>query len=270
MSWQHILICVVIYIIVVGAAILLAKFGKKDKHDIILKSFAILDFIGLVVGFCLRDGFFGPGWLYVLRMDLPFFICSTIHIALPLAAFGRGKLKQAMLNYMVFIGPLATITGTILAANYFNPETSIWIMVWNCIIHVVSGIVALYLVLRKRVEWKKYLWVPYTLVGGMFIVATLINYLFPLMIPNLGQPNYMFLDNPEGTAFSLFFDWFKDIKIKDFPFGHRIIYPLFHLVINYAYFGILQITALVCIKIKGHINQKKALKNSEPANTEVN
>ena len=258
MSWQHILICFSIYVVIIGGAILLSKFVKNDKHDIILKVLAIVDLFGLIVGFAIIDGFFGDGWMYVLRMDFPLFICSSIHIALPIAAFARGKLKQAMIEFIFVMGFLITITGTILAANYFNTETSIWKVIMNCIIHAAAGLTALYLVLSRRVKFNVYRWVPYALLGSIFILAILTNYLMPLIIEQVGQPNYMFLDNPEGTDFMLFYQWFEHIFIGEFPFGKKVIYPLFHLAINYAYCAAIQLITLLVLTLKNkHYKLKK-------------
>ena len=57
--------------------------------------------------------------LDTILQTLPLFLCSIMLIALPLAAFTKGKLKEASLDLVLIFGLLSTL-GTIGAAHDYN------------------------------------------------------------------------------------------------------------------------------------------------------
>ena len=60
----------------------------------------------------------GDPWSF--RSMLPLFLCSIILFTLPIAAFGRGRLAAAAMNFTFVFGMLCCLAGTYLAANYYD------------------------------------------------------------------------------------------------------------------------------------------------------
>ncbi len=75
-------------------------------------------------------------WLY----NLPLFLCSIQLIALPLAAFSKGRVKDASLDFVSIFGVLGMILGTYGAGNNYSayPVLSFDNVV-SGVTHAISG-----------------------------------------------------------------------------------------------------------------------------------
>ena len=95
-SWQHLTFVTALMVIMVATAIFLGRRNRlkgERSHNRVLAVAAIaIDGLELfkIVMFCIMSG--DPfDWLY----NLPLFLCSIQLITIPLAAFSRGRVRQA-------------------------------------------------------------------------------------------------------------------------------------------------------------------------------
>ena len=103
MSWQHLTFVSTLIIIMICLAIFLGIKNKnkteKEKNKILILSAILIDGFELfkIIICCIRsnDPF---DWLN----NLPLYLCSIQLITIPLAAFAKGKVKEAALDF-VFI-----------------------------------------------------------------------------------------------------------------------------------------------------------------------
>lgn len=91
-------------------------------------------------------------WLY----DLPLFLCSIQLITIPLAAFSRGRVREAALDFVFIFGILGAVLGTYLAGNNYSvyPVLSFDNVV-SGITHSISGFCSLYIVISGMASMKK-------------------------------------------------------------------------------------------------------------------
>jgi hypothetical membrane protein len=101
--------------------------------------------------FCIR----GDGISEVLY-NLPLFLCSIQLITIPLAAFSKGRVKEASLDFVCIFGLLGAILGTYAAGNNYAayPVLSLDNVV-SGITHCISGFVALYIFISGMTGMKK-------------------------------------------------------------------------------------------------------------------
>ena len=120
-SWQHLSFVFSLLVLMTFLAIWL---GRRNKHRsdkqknkvLIVCAFLINGFELLkIVILCIRcqDALH---WLYVL----PLFLCSIQLIAIPLAAFCKGRVKEASLDFVFLFGILGAVFGTIGAAQNYS------------------------------------------------------------------------------------------------------------------------------------------------------
>ena len=235
-SWQHILQVSIFMILMFGLAIIVGKRYKnatnKEKNKvlivcaILINSFEIIKIIVL----CIRCN--NPlQWLYVL----PLFLCSIQLIAIPMAAWCKGRVKEACLDFVLTFGILGAIFGTIGATqNYGAYPVLSMDNVFSGITHSISGFASLYIAISGMISMKKenYLITLSVLLGfsGLaYIANVLLDY------------NYMFLMNHDGTPYSIIYDMVG---------GSPVFYPI-------AVVGIfiLYVTLFYVLYLK--INKKK-------------
>ena len=120
-SWQHLLFVSTILILMVALAIIFGTKNKDKSYEkknkvLIACAFLINGFeIVKIVILCIR-GQDPLHWLYVL----PLFLCSIQLIAIPLAAFCKGIVKEASLDFVFIFGILGAVFGTVGAAQNYN------------------------------------------------------------------------------------------------------------------------------------------------------
>lgn len=120
-SWQHLLFVGTTIALMIGFAIL---FGVRNRHKdektknkvLVISAFLIDGFeIFKIILMCIR-GHNALGWLTLL----PLFLCSIQLITIPLAAFSKGRVKEAALDFVFVFGILGAIAGTIGAAQNYG------------------------------------------------------------------------------------------------------------------------------------------------------
>ena len=231
-SWQHILQVSIFMILMVSLAIFFGKRNKnktdKEKNKVLIacaimiNSFEIIKIIVL----CIRTQ--NPlKWLYVL----PLFLCSIQLIAIPMAAFCKGRIKEACLDFVFTFGILGAVFGTIGATqNYAAYPVFSMDNVFSGVTHSISGFASLYIAISGMTSMKKEnVWITFSILLGFSVMAYVANVILDY--------NYMFLMYHDNTPYSIFYN------LVD---GNPILYPMivvgiFVLYITLFYFIYLRI-----------------------------
>lgn len=211
LSPQHLLFVTVLMVIMTGLAIWL---GLRNRNRIpanrrVLMAAAILiDTIELfkIVFLCIRGG--DPmNWLH----DLPLFLCSIHLITIPLAAWTKGRVQEAALDFVFIFGLLSAVMGTYGAGqNYSCYPVLSFDNVVSGVTHAISGFCALYIVIAGMASMKrKNIWITFSILGGFCVAAYVVNHIIDY--------NYMFLMAGDGTPYDIIYNWVN---------GHKVLYPL--------------------------------------------
>lgn len=227
-SWQHLTFVTLLMVIMVALAVFLGRRNrlKTDRaHNRVLAISAIaIDALELfkIVIFCFRNE--NPfEWVY----NLPLFLCSIQLITIPLAAFSRGRVRQAALDFVCIFGILGAVLGTYFAGQNYAcyPVLSLDNVV-SGLTHSISGFVSLYILISGMDCMKKEnIPITFGILGG-FCVAAYIANIFT-------DSNYMFLSRGDGTPYDILYNLVN---------GNPVLYPVLvvgmFLVYIFGYYGI--------------------------------
>ena len=250
-SWQHILFVSLMLLAMFAISIWLGlrnrKLEFKAKNKAIIWAAILIDaFEILKISVRIYDGGFSE-----MRTLLPLFLCSIQLITIPLAAFTKGRLQEAALDFVVIFGILGAIFGTVGAAQNYAcyPVISIHNVV-SAITHCISGFASLYIAISgmQSLKWKNY---PICLgILGFFTVAALIANI-------ILDYNYMFLMNHDGTPYVIFWNMVG---------GNQVIYAIVVVLLFVIYISIYY-TVYHWITEKSFplIKKKAPEKEAEPA-----
>ena len=109
-SWQHLTF---VTSLMVAMIVLAAWLGRKNRGQDAKKQNAVLIWAALLIdGFeifkiilaCAQDP---TAW----KVNLPLFLCSIQLITIPLAAFSRGRIKEASMDFVCIFGILGAVLG---------------------------------------------------------------------------------------------------------------------------------------------------------------
>ena len=211
LSWQHLLFVGSLLALMFALSIFLGirnrKLSPKEKNRVLIISALLLDGLELFKYFivCYRAESFSP-----LLQNLPLFLCSIPLIAVPLAAFSKGRVREAATDFVGMFGILGAVFGTIGAGQDYNayPVLS-FDNVISGLTHCISGFVSLYVLISGLAGMKK------RNIGITF--GILISFCVAAYIANVTIPyNYMFLMGGDGTPYDIFYNLVG---------GHKILYP---------------------------------------------
>ena len=212
LSWQHLLFVGILMGAMVGLAAWLGKGNRdaseKKKNRVLIITAFLIDGLELfkIAMFCYRDGSAEP----ILR-TLPLFLCSIQLIAIPLAAFSKGRVREASLDFVCVFGILGAVLGTIGAAQNYNayPVLSLDNVV-SGLTHSISGFASLYITIAGLASMKK------KNIGITF--GILLSFCVAAYIANVTIPyNYMFLMAGDGTPYDILYNLLG---------GHKVFYPV--------------------------------------------
>ena len=210
MSWQHLTFVTSLMVVMVALAIFLGKRmrnGEDAKKNRVLICAAILiDALEIfkIVIMCWRGN--NPmGWLY----ELPLFLCSIQLITIPLAAFSKGRVREAALDFVLIFGILGAVLGTYGAGQNYGcyPVLSMDNVV-SGLTHSISGFSSLYIAISGMTSMKKRnIPLTFSILGFFCVAAATANKLLDY--------NYMFLVRGDGTPYDV---------IYNLVGGHALLY----------------------------------------------
>lgn len=222
-SWQQLLLVTSFVVAMVFFAV---YFGMRYRHKeeskklFVLKVTAIaVDTIELIriVVLCIRSGN-----AMDFKYYLPLFLCSFQFISIPIAAFGKGRVREAATDFLFLFGILGAIAGTYGAGQNYGAYP-VWSFdnVFSTITHTMSGFAGLYVAIAGLLTFKvkNIKWVV-TILFGFAIVAYIVNIIIDY--------NYMFLMRGDGTPYDIFFNLVG---------GNPILYPLTVMFLFVLYMG---------------------------------
>lgn len=211
-SWQHLLFVSSLMVVMIVMAVWLGlrNQNKSDqaKNRVLMVAAILIDSFELfkIVLMCIR-GNDPMGWL----TELPLFLCSIQLITIPLAAFAKGRVKDAALDFVCIFGILGAVFGTYFAGNNYGtyPVLSFDNVV-SGITHSISGFASLYILISGMTRMdKKNIPITFTILLCFCVAAYIAN--------NLLDYNYMFLMRGDGTPYDILFNWVG---------GNKVLYPL--------------------------------------------
>ena len=189
-------------------------FGRKNKNAsltqknrVLIVAAILIDSFELfkIILLCLNSA--DPWkWLY----ELPLFLCSIMLIAIPLAAFSKGRMKDAALDFVLIFGLLAAVLGTYGAGNNYNAYPVLGFdNVVSGITHSISGFSSLYIGITGMASMKKKnIPITFAVLLGFAVCALIANWRLDY--------NYMFLVRGDGTPYEYLYSWVG---------GNSILYP---------------------------------------------
>ena len=220
-SWQHLLFVTFLMVIMVALSTYLGLRNKsrseKTKNFVLIVSAIVIDACELfkIVLMCIRSS--NPfDWLY----NLPLFLCSIQLITIPIAAFSKGRVKNAALDFVLIFGILGAVLGTYFAGNNYScyPVLSFDNVV-SGVTHSISGFCSLYIIISGMASMKKKNISSCLIILASFSVAAYI-------VNHIVDYNYMFLVRGDGTPYDIFYN------LVD---GNVILYPLIVVFLLFAY-----------------------------------
>ena len=233
MSWQHLTFVTSLIVIMIGLAAFLGRRNKNrsdaSKNAVLIWAALLIDGFELfkIILCCFRSQ--DPlNWLH----NLPLFLCSIQLITIPLAAFSKGRIKEASLDFVCIFGILGALLGTYGAGqNYACYPVLSFDNVVSGITHCISGLASLYIMFSGLCSMKKNnIVITMAILCGFCIAAYVANVLLDY--------NYMFLMRGDGTPYDILYNLVG---------GHAVIYPagvvlLFFLYITGFYWVYFQVT----------------------------
>ena len=210
MSWQHLTVVSTFVIVGVVLAIILGMINKnkddRDKNKVLIWAAIIIDsfeIAKIIIGSIQEPSY----W----RVSLPLFLCSIQLIAIPLAAFSKGRLKESSLDFVLIFGILGGILGTVGATQNYNAYPAFsWPNIVSATTHTISAFASLYIAISGLTSLKKKnMPITFGILFGFGIVAYITNIILDY--------NYMFLMNHDGTPY---------VYLYNLVGGNKILYPI--------------------------------------------
>jgi uncharacterized membrane protein YwaF len=208
----------------IASAVLLGLKNKnateKAKNRVLIAAALLIDGFELfkIVLMCFRSH--DPmTWLY----ELPLFLCSIQLITIPLAAFTKGRIRDAALDFVFIFGILGAVLGTYGAGNNYGtyPVLSFDNVV-SGITHSISGFASLYIVISGMASMKKKnIPISLSILSGFCVAAYVANVLIDY--------NYMFLMRGDGTPYDIFYNLVG---------GNPVIYPIVVVLLFFIYISV--------------------------------
>lgn len=221
LSWQHLLFVGILLKVMVVLAFYLGRAKKdlthKEKNKVLIVAALLMDGLEIlkIVVLCWRSASFEP----ILR-TLPLFLCSIQLIALPMAAFTKGRLQEASTDFVCIFGILGAVLGTIGAGQNYNayPVLSMDNVV-SGLTHCIAGFASLYILFAKMASMKKKnIWITLAILTAFCAAAYIANVTIPY--------NYMFLMAGDGTPYDILYNLVG---------GHKVFYPVSVVALFFLY-----------------------------------
>lgn len=215
MSWQHLVFVTSLMVIMTALAVFFGlrqkKLGEKAKNKVMVITAIVLILVEAfkysVLG--IKAGMENdPEWWTV---NLPLFLCSIQLFTIPLAAFAKGRVKEASMDFVMIFGILGAILGTYAAAqNYDCYPVLSFNNVISGLTHTIAGFASLYVMISGlgRLKWKN-MWITFAILFSVCAMALSANAWLDY--------NYMFLRRGDGTPYDILYNLVG---------GNEILYPM--------------------------------------------
>ncbi len=212
-SWQHLTFVTTLVLIMFALAIVIGlhyrKNPDKNKNVPLIWAAVLIDAVEIfkIVLNCIHAD---NAWESLL-INLPLFLCSIQLITLPLAAFSKGRLKEAALDFVLIFGLLGALAGTYGAAQNYNAyPVFYYVNVVSGITHCISGFGAVYIGVSGMASMKKRnIGITFGILGFFCVAAYIVNRIIDY--------NYMFLMAGDGTPYDILYNIVG---------GNPVLYPI--------------------------------------------
>ena len=245
MSWQHLAFVTTLVLIMIGLAVYFGTRcrGKdmKTKNKVLIFSAIFIDAVEIfkiIIFYVRTDDVFDWGNV------IPLFLCSIQLFTIPLAAFSRGRLKEASLDFVFIFGILGAILGTYGAGqNYASYPVLCIDNVASGITHCISGFASLYIVISGMASMKrKNMHITFGIIGVVSLLAYTVGAIL--------DKNYMFLFNHDGTPY---------VVIYNLVDGDPFLYPVLVILLFIIYIALFYLCYYLCTsKNRRALNSKAA------------
>lgn len=232
MSWQHLTFVSCLMVLMIALS---AFFGLRNREkdaegkNRVLKVSAVLlvffKFVEIIAPCFISDD--PMAW----TMSLPLFLCDIQMITVPLAAYSKGRFKEASLDFVAIFGILGAVFGTYCAGqNYACYPVISYNNVLSGTTHVLSGFASLYIMISGLTSMKrKNIWITFAIVIAFCAAAYIANIILDY--------NYMFLMAGDGTPYDLVYNFVNGNKVL-YPLGVAALFLLYIAVFYTAYFAV--------------------------------
>lgn len=224
MSWQHLVFVTSLMVVMIGLAVYLGlRNRKKDikvKNKVLIWAAILIDAFEILKIILLSIRSNDPmTWTRLL----PLFLCSIQLITIPIAAFAKGRIKNAALDFVLIFGILGAVLGTYGAGqNYACYPVMSFDNVVSGITHAISGFASLYIGFSGMASMEaKNIWISFTILFGFCAMALIANVTIPY--------NYMFLMRGDGTPYDIAYN------LVD---GNPILYPTIVILLFVIYISL--------------------------------
>lgn len=223
-SWQHLLFVTLLMIAMTGLAIFFGLRNRKKedkiKNKILVVVAILIDAVEIfkIVMICIRSED-----LMILLHELPLFLCSIQLITIPLAAFTKGRVKEAALDFVFIFGVFGALLGTYGAGqNYASYPVLSIDNVSSGITHSISGFASLYIGISGMTSMKKKnIPITFAILLSFCVTAYIVNVIIDY--------NYMFLMRGDGTPYDIFYNMVG---------GSPVFYPIVVVLLFVAYVSV--------------------------------
>ena len=228
LSWQHLAFVSFFVILTTSLAVYLGRRNRdksfEEKNRTLIWAAIVLDSCEIfrIIIACIKNG----GIDRVL-LELPLFLCSIQLITVPLAAFSKGRVKEAALDFVLIFGMLGSVLGTYGAAqNYGCYPVLSFDNLMSALTHTIAGFACIYIgVSGMKCMKTKNIPITYGILFAFCIMASVANALLDY--------NYMFLVRGDGTPYDILYNLVG---------GNQILYPVMvitlFLIYIAAFYGI--------------------------------
>lgn len=211
-SWQHLSFVTGLLLVMAVLSVWLGLRNRRKpdaiKNRALIWAAILIDGLELckIVLLCIGEK---DPWRW--KLELPLFLCSIQLIAIPLAAFSRGRIRQAALDFVCVFGLLGAVCGTYGAAQNYDayPVLSMENVV-SGLTHCISGFGSLYIMISGMAGLKKK---NIGITFGILLVFCAAAYTANVLI----DYNYMFLMRGDGTPYDILYNLVN---------GNRVLYPM--------------------------------------------
>ena len=227
-SWQHLTFVTFFVVLTLGLAVYLGLKNKNKsyeaKNKVLIWTAIIIDSCEIfrIIIACIKSG-----GIDRILYELPLFLCSIQLVAIPFAAFSKGRVKEAALDFVFVFGMLGALLGTYGAAQNYSsyPVLSIDNLM-SALTHTIAGFASLYIAVSGMKSMKtKNIPITYAILLAFCLMASIANALVSY--------NYMFLVRGDGTPYDILYNLVN---------GNPVLYPmlviLLFLIYIAAFYGV--------------------------------